>query len=171
MFLGSRIASPGRLAALFVGLTALPLVALGWLGFQFSNSQDLLELQQRQDQLDRAAELVAAEIERTLVNWATVAARALEIATITPPDGTALVVLGDAGVVRTGGVTLPFLPTPDGKNIVLSVARRDRTFEIAIVSAETGAYRSLRTLDSPDGANRMALSPDGTLEGLFLPRT
>ncbi|MCA1559659.1 MAG: hypothetical protein LC753_02060 [Acidobacteria bacterium] len=63
------LASPVRLLALFVLLAGIPLVALGWIGYQVVQQDRALESQRLRDRLDNAAALLARELDRTLSTW------------------------------------------------------------------------------------------------------
>lgn len=54
----------------------------------------------------------------------------------------------------------PYDWTPDGKWIAVLLQRKDRTTQIALVSAGDGTVRTLKSV-AWDGVSNMALSPDG----------
>jgi hypothetical protein len=66
MFLPSRLAAAVRLTTLFVLLTGIPLVALGWLGWRVLQQERALETQRARERLEETATLLAVELERRL---------------------------------------------------------------------------------------------------------
>ena len=67
--MGTRLASPGKLIALFVILSGVPLIALGWLGWRLLQQDRALDAQRLRDRLENAASVLVREFERELAAW------------------------------------------------------------------------------------------------------
>jgi two-component system phosphate regulon sensor histidine kinase PhoR len=97
-------ASPRRLAALFVLLSAIPVLALGWLGWRLLEMDRAVEVQRQRERLEAGADQFSRDLERTLAAWD--AALTQPVA----PPGTVILQLGRDGVVSRRGVPLPYYP-------------------------------------------------------------
>jgi len=64
-FRGSEL-PPRNLIALIAGITVLPLVTLLWLGWRLIEQDRVLEGQQAQQRVERAADLVVAALQPAL---------------------------------------------------------------------------------------------------------
>ncbi len=67
-----------KLLALFVLLSGIPLIALGWLGWRVLEQDRALEVQRLRDRLENGASLVTQELERELAAWETAAQHAAD---------------------------------------------------------------------------------------------
>ncbi len=95
---------PRRLALLFVLLSAIPVTALGWLGWHLLQMDETFQAQRQRDLLQNAADAFAGDLERALGEWER---------TLTgsdTPAGTTLVEFDANGVVSRRGVHLPYYP-------------------------------------------------------------
>ena len=61
------LSAPVKLLTLFVLLAGIPSAALGWLGWRLLQQDRALENQRERDRLERAAVLLANELERGLM--------------------------------------------------------------------------------------------------------
>ena len=116
-----------KLAALFVVLAGIPLIALGWLGGRLLEQDRTLESQRRRERLENAATLLTRELGRSLAAWeALLPSVAQGTAVELPPSGVVLV-FDSRGVVQHQGVPLPFYPllppAPDVAGDLLRPAR------------------------------------------------
>src|SRR5579863_10012018 len=66
MFLTKGALPPSPLIALIIGITVVPLGTLSWLGWRLLEQDRILEGQQEQQRLDRAADLVVTALQRVL---------------------------------------------------------------------------------------------------------
>jgi hypothetical protein len=64
---GTRLVSPGKLMALFVVLSGIPLIALSWLGWRLLQQDMALDAQRLRERLESAATVLGREFERELV--------------------------------------------------------------------------------------------------------
>lgn len=115
MLSGIRLSTAMRLPALFVLLTGVPLIALGWLGWRVLEQERALEAQRAREHVGNAATLVSRELERTLAAWEDAAAAAIpDRAGLLPPD---VVVLrfDQHGVFERRGTPIPFYPAVRGQ--------------------------------------------------------
>ena len=60
---------PRSLVALILGITVAPLATLSWLGWRLLEQDRILEGQQAQQRVERAADLVVAGLERALSSY------------------------------------------------------------------------------------------------------
>ena len=97
-------ASPHRLVALFVLLSAIPVMALGWLGWRLLEMDGAVEAQRQRERLEGVAGEFGRDLERTLAAW--------DAALTQPvvPRGTTILQLGPDGVVSRRGIPLPYYP-------------------------------------------------------------
>jgi Tol biopolymer transport system component/DNA-binding winged helix-turn-helix (wHTH) protein len=59
--------------------------------------------------------------------------------------------------------------SPDDKLLAVEVERRDRTYQIGLLSVSDGSLRVLKSIDEWQGAGRMFFSPDGKYLGYDVP--
>jgi signal transduction histidine kinase len=139
-------AAPLKLLALFLTLSAVPLSALGWLGYRVLEQDRALEAQQLRDRLDNAGSVVTRELDRGLAAWEEllpVAARGQEIAL--PPGGVFLLV-GPDGVRRLQGEQLPYYPRiahAEGSTRAVFADAETHEFRESDLTAAIAAYRHL----------------------------
>jgi signal transduction histidine kinase len=103
---------PVRLLILFLLLSGIPLLALGWLGWRLFEQDRVLENQRLRDRLDTAANLATHELDRRLSSWDDVLRRVVRGDSSSqdlPPDST-LLVFDAHGVIRREGLLLPYYP-------------------------------------------------------------
>src|ERR1043165_5087906 len=99
----NRVRTPRQLLLLFVLLSAIPLVALGWLGWRLLDEDRLLETQRLRDRLDNFSNLAARELERGLAGWEDLLSAAEQGNSATLPAGAALIVFDSRGVAGHQG--------------------------------------------------------------------
>jgi signal transduction histidine kinase len=97
-------ASPHRLVALFILLSAIPVIALGWLGWRLLEMDGAIEAQRQREKLEAGAAQASRDVERSLAAWETALTRP------GAPPGTAILELGPDGVVGRRGIRLPHYP-------------------------------------------------------------
>ncbi len=68
MFSTGHARPPAQLVGLIAGITLVPLVTLLWLGWRLLEQDRLLERQQSQDRVERAADLVVAALQRAITD-------------------------------------------------------------------------------------------------------
>ena len=95
---------PGRLALLFVLLSAIPVTALGWLGWRLLQMDETFQAQRQREQLQAAADEFARDLERVLGDWENA------LTGSGPPAGSALIEFDARGVVGRRGLRLPYYP-------------------------------------------------------------
>src|SRR5262245_8220029 len=66
MFSNRRALPPPSLIALIIGITVVPLATLLWLGWRLVEQDHLLEVQQAQQRVERAADLAVAALQRAI---------------------------------------------------------------------------------------------------------
>ncbi len=107
-----------RLFAWFVVTTIVPAVGLGWLGWQIVRQDRQLAGQLLLERRDRAADLAATALQRTL---AELEGRLATVSTTSPISygtlrpGAAFIAFGPRGVLASAGAPLPYRPglSPD----------------------------------------------------------
>jgi signal transduction histidine kinase len=112
MISGKLLTGPLKLLILFLLLSGIPLMALGWLGWRLFEQDRALENQRLRDRLDNAANLATHELDLRLSSWDDVLRRAIRGDSIRqdlPPDST-LLVFDAHGVSRREGLLLPYYP-------------------------------------------------------------
>jgi len=107
-----QLGTPARLLLLFIFLAAVPLAALGWLGWRLLDQDRALERQRVRERLAEDAGLLAAESERALGLWEIRLAGAIQLRVPVPPGGVFLV-CSSKGVLHQQGVHLPYYPAVD----------------------------------------------------------
>jgi hypothetical protein len=137
---------------LFVLLSGIPLVALGWLGWRVLLQDRALESQRVRERLDNAAGLIARELDRTLNAWETVLPAAAEGQAVTLPSGGVFLLIGPDGVVGQQGVRLPYYPrvAPSiSADASLFAAAEQHEFREQNLTLAIAAYRTLAAAPDP----------------------
>ena len=146
-----------KLAALFVVLAGIPLVALGWLGGRLLAQDRALESQRRRERLENAATLLTRELDRSLAAWdALLPSAAQGTAVELPPTGVVLI-FDSRGVVQHQGVPLPFYPLVPPAPAVpgdLFAAGEVQEFQQDDLGSAAATYRDLAA--AHDGSVRAA---------------
>ncbi|MGH8674296.1 MAG: sensor histidine kinase, partial [Burkholderiales bacterium] len=99
-----------KLPALFVVLTAMPLVALGWLGLRALDQDRAIESRRLRDQLDSSAALLSHEVEQNLTTWEGMVAAAAQGKSAVLPADAVLLTFDDHGLRGREGARLPYYP-------------------------------------------------------------
>lgn len=159
LHLGSRraYAAPLKLLTLFVLLSGIPLMALGWLGWRVLQQDRALESQRGRERLDSAASLIARELDRTLSAWEGMLPVAAEGQAVTLPAGSVFLLIAPVGVVGQQGVRLPYyprVPAAIGADASLFAAGEHHEFREQNLTAAIAAYRALAA--APDPSTRGA---------------
>jgi hypothetical protein len=137
---------------LFVLLSAIPLVALGWLGWHLLAQDRALETQRLRERLDNSADLVARELERGLAAWEGLLSTAAQGNSAALPAGAALIVFDSRGIATHQGDPLPYYPVvlpqpePSAEAFVASEALEFREEDLAKAAA---SYRDLASSRDP----------------------
>lgn len=140
-----QFGTPARLLLLFVLLAAVPMGALGWLGWRLLDQDRTLERQRVRERLGNDAGLLAAESERALAGWqARVAA---------PPRGISLV-FARKGIRRREGVLLPYYPVVDSGEARTAVFAEAEMQEFRGGGLENAAEAYRRLAASGDAGQR-----------------
>lgn len=139
-------AAPVKLLALFVLLSAIPLAALGWLGWRVLQQDRALESQRLRERLDNAASLIAREIDRGLTAWEALLPAAASGQAVALPPGTVFLLIAADGVVQQQGASLPYYPrvpsATQARSSLFAVAERQE-FREQNLSAAIAGYRAL----------------------------
>ena len=96
--------------ALFVVLSGVPLIALGWLGWRLLQQDRALEAQRQRDRMENAASILERELERELAAWEDLVQQSNDGSAPEPPAGTVVLIADADGVIQRGGIRLPYLP-------------------------------------------------------------
>jgi len=107
MTTSGHLGAPARLLLLFPLLAAVPLTALGWLGWRLLDQDRALERQRVREGLANDAGLLAAESEHGLEGWEALLAGGERSAGSAPP-GSVFLVFTSKGVLRGEGILLPY---------------------------------------------------------------
>ena len=109
-----QLGAPVRLLALFVVISGVPLVALGWLGWRVLQQDHALETQRLREQLDSTASLLAGELNRGFSQWEDLLTHPDRWNRIVLPSDSVFLPIGPDGVVQQEGVPLAYYPhVPD----------------------------------------------------------
>ena len=139
-------AAPLKLLALFVLLSAIPLAALGWLGWRVLKQDRALESQRLRERLDNAASLVAREIDRGLTAWEALLPAAAGGQAVELPSGAVFLLIDKDGVVRQQGAPLPYYPrvpsATRARSSLFAVAEQQE-FREQNLAAAIASYRAL----------------------------
>jgi two-component system phosphate regulon sensor histidine kinase PhoR len=110
MRISNTIATPARLAVLFVCVTVMLLAVIGWLGWRLLAQERALDEQRLRDQLENTAALAARQLDRALFDWETQLPALADGQDVSLPEHTVAIVFGDDGVLKRWGVNLPYYP-------------------------------------------------------------
>jgi len=108
--------TPRRLPPLFLVVTLVPIVALGWLTWQLLDRERRLETQQAQERVEHAADRIVAASHQRLADLENELQRLAVAGSGTPPDGTVRIVAeGDRVTVTPPGALVyhPVLSSDD----------------------------------------------------------
>ncbi len=144
--------APVKLLALFVLLSAIPLAALGWLGWRVLQQDGSLESQRVRERLDNAASLVARELDRGLTVWEALLPAAAGGRAVALPPGTVFLLIATDGVVQQQGTPLPYyprVPSAISASSSLFAAAERQEFREQNLSAAIAAYRGLAASNDP----------------------
>ena len=134
------ISSPHRLVLLFLLVSAIPITALGWLGWRVLQMDATLESQRQAAQLQAGVDQFASDLERAIGKWN---------AALTGPDtppGTAILRLDSRGLTGRRGVALPYYPAvPAVSEVPPRLFEQAEVAEFQANSLQTAAelYKSL----------------------------
>ena len=146
-----------KLAALFIVLAGIPLVALGWLGGRLLEQDRALESQRRRERLENAATLLTRELDRSLAAWEARLPSAVQGTAVELPPSGVVLVFDSRGVVQHQGVSLPFYPlvppSPDVPNDPFA-AGEVQEFRQEDLGGAVATYRDLAA--AHDGSVRAA---------------
>jgi two-component system phosphate regulon sensor histidine kinase PhoR len=145
-----HLGTPARLRLLFLLLASVPLIALGWLGWRLLDQDRVLERQRLRERLANDAGLLAAESERALAAWEAALTGVARSSAVAPSSGV-FVVFSGKGVLRRGGVPLPYYPIVDSGepgSTVFADAEVQEFQEGGLASA-AAAYRRLMASRDP----------------------
>jgi signal transduction histidine kinase len=136
--------APVKLLALFVLLSGIPLVALGWLGWRVLQQDRALENQRLRERLENAASLVARELDRGFTAWEELLPAAARGQVVVPP-GAVFLLIGTDGVVQQQGARLPYYPhlPPAAAVSSLFAAAEAQEFRDRNLTAAITSYRGL----------------------------
>ncbi len=110
MITRTHLAAPVKLLALFVLLAAIPLAALGSLGWRLLQQDRALESQRLRERLENAASLLAHELDRGLTTWEDLLPVAAQGHSVAVPPDAVFLLLDSRGIVQQQGVPLPYYP-------------------------------------------------------------
>jgi signal transduction histidine kinase len=138
--------------ALFVLLSGVPLVALGWLGWRVLEQDRALDVQRFRDRLESAAETITRELERELTAWETLAQQAAEGRPVDPPTHATLIIFDDGGIVDQRGIRLPYQPYVHSNDAIAPEIFADAEaleFQKNNLHGAAAAYGRVATTDTP----------------------
>ena len=95
---------------MFILMSGIPLVALGWLGWHVLEQDRALDAQRSRDRLENGAVVLSRELERELAAWETVAQLAADGRATEPPGESTLIIFDTDGIVEQRGSRLPYQP-------------------------------------------------------------
>src|SRR5262245_55124600 len=104
--------SPRRLALLIVLLSAIPVAALGWLGWRLLEMDETFQAQRQREQLQTAADASVRDRQRAIGDWDNALTGSDTLA------GTARLEFDSHGLVSRGGIRLPYYPQGPGASQV-----------------------------------------------------
>jgi signal transduction histidine kinase len=144
---GKHVGAPVRLLVLFVVFSAIPLTALGWLGWLMLDQERELEAKREQEQVDNAAEVLARELERALVANEDQLRTAVQdrgaAAHALPPD-TVLLIFDSSGILGRQGIALPYYPrVPAPGEVSADIASVEALEWSGKLNEAAAAYRKL----------------------------
>jgi signal transduction histidine kinase len=103
--------APAKLLALFILLTGVPLVALGWLAWRVLQQDRAIETQRSHERLENAATLIERHLDQRLDDWEELAAKhRAGSGPVALPSGTVLLIIDSHGLVERSGVKLLYYP-------------------------------------------------------------
>jgi signal transduction histidine kinase len=148
----TRLASPKKLLTLFVLLSGIPLIALGWLGWRVLEQERFLDAQRSRDSLENAAGVVTREFERELTAWETLAQHAADGRSVDPPTHATLIVFDGHGIVEQRGIRLPYQPYVPSNEATASAIFADAEvleFQRNDLQSAAAAYQRVAETGSP----------------------
>jgi signal transduction histidine kinase len=149
-----------RLVALFFVLTALPLAALGWLGWWLAEQDRTLQGQQARERLGNSAVLLEHDLDRALATWeALLASSAAPDSAL--PSGTVWLRFDADGLVEHHGVALPYYP---------AVASPKELAAATFAEAEREEFQSQNLTGAEAIYRRLASAPGRELRAAALMR-
>lgn len=154
-------AAPGRLGAVFLLVSGIPMVAVGWLGWRFVEQDRLFDAQRIEEQLESAANLLIRELERGFNDWEDSLDAALSGEPSKIPPGGLLLVFDQSGVRSRAGVGLPYYPA-----VTASAKPPYETFQ----AAEVLEFRSEDLIGAEALYGKLAAEPDALVRAGALMR-
>jgi signal transduction histidine kinase len=148
----TRLASPRKLLALFVVLSGIPLIALGWLGWRVLDQDRALDAQRFRDGLENAAGVLTRELDRELTVWETLAQDAADGRSVAPPADSTVIVFDDLGIVEQRGIRLPYQPHVRSNEAIAPAIFADAEaleFQRNDLQNAAAAYKRLAETGSP----------------------
>ena len=148
----TRLASPRKLLTLFVLLSGIPLVALGWLGWRVLEQDRVLDAQRFRDRLETAAGAITRGLERELTNWETLAQHAAEGHSVDAPAHTSLIIFDGDGIVDQRGIRLPYHPHVRSKDAIAPALFADAEaleFQRGDLHSAAAAYKRVAETEAP----------------------
>ena len=141
---------------LFVVLSGVPLIALGWLGWRLLQQDRALDAQRLRDRLDNSATALVREFERELVAWDDLLQQSSDGSAPEPRAGAVVVIFDANGVVQQHGTRLPYFPDvrfPQMSSAVFADAEAD---EFRRKDLESAARAYTRLTNNPSLPTRAA---------------
>jgi signal transduction histidine kinase len=143
--------APLSLIGLIVAVSIIPVATLVWLGWRLLNQDRIVERQQVQDQVENAADLVTAALQRAIFS----SEQRLAPDNLSWPDGAVVLVLGADRLQAYPAQRVAYLPVvPTLREAPERIFERGETLEFQKhnLPAAANFYRSLAS--SPDAAVR-----------------
>ena len=148
----TRLASPRKLLTLFVLLSGIPLIALGWLGWRVLEQDRVLDAQRFRDRLETAAGAVTRELERELTAWETLAQHAADGRSTDLPAQATLIIFDGDGIVEQHGIKLLYQPHVRSNEAIAPAIFADAEaleFQRGDLQSAAAAYKRVAEAGSP----------------------
>jgi two-component system phosphate regulon sensor histidine kinase PhoR len=154
--------APAKLLVLFLLLTGVPLVALGWLAWRVLQQDRAIETQRSHERLENAATLIARDLDQRLDAWEALAAeRRAGSGPAALPAGTVLLIIDSHGLVERSGVPLPYYP-----EVPASPQPSPALFD----AGESQEFREQNLTKAADAYRGLAASQDSAVRAMALVR-
>jgi len=138
-----------KLPVLFILLSGIPVILLGWFAWRLIEQERTLETQRLKERLANAAVLITQEFDREIAARENLLAKAGEGLAEIPPD-LSFIVLTSEGVIRHSGIRLAYYPRLASTEAPEAVTAGEiEEFRDGNCSRASQAYRKLSASTNP----------------------